>query len=373
VNRRPERPIVARITGMPGGARTCQGAPLAPMVSAVGRGKRVSSIRIRQKAAELTAPSTAGTGRGKRNDPIRGLLWVVLAMILLAGLGVCAKYVAQRGLHPLQIVFFRNFFCVVFMLPLLHFRGSALLRSDQISLYGVRVGISLISMAAWFHALALIPLGELTAISFLSPLFGTLGAIFLLGEVVRARRWAAVLVGFMGAMIILRPGGMAFGWGEVFALVSAMANGLVAPMVKQLTAKDDADKIVFITNLMLTPVSLVAALFVWEWPPLELWPLIVALGFFAWLGHITLVRGYASIDASLAMTFEFSRLPFAVGLAWLVFGETTDLWTWVGALIIFTSAVYITRREAKLRQAKGGEKIRDVTDPLCLTPVRMRF
>jgi drug/metabolite transporter (DMT)-like permease len=309
----------------------------------------------------------------KRNDPVRGLLWIVLAMALLAGLGACAKYLAQRGLDPMQIVFFRNFFCVFFMLPLLHWRGPELVTSDQISLYGVRVGLALIGMACWFHALALIPLGQLTAISFLSPLFGTLGAIILLGEVVRGRRWAALAVGFIGAMIIVRPGGMSFGVGQVSALISALSSGFVAPMVKQLTLRDDADKIVFITNLMLTPVSLIPALFVWQWPAAELWPVIIGLGFFAWVGHIALVRGYASTDASLAMTFEFSRLPFAVAVAWIIFGEVTDIWSWVGALIIISSAVYVTRREAQLRRNKGLDRIRDVSDPLCLTPVRLRF
>ena len=92
------------------------------------------------------------------------------------------------------------------LLPLLAWRGRSLLHSQQISLYGWRVAISLISMQAWFYALSLIPIGELTAISYLAPLFGTLGAVFLLGERVRWRRWAALLVGFAGAMVILRPG-----------------------------------------------------------------------------------------------------------------------------------------------------------------------
>ena len=114
------------------------------------------------------------------------------------------------------------------------------------------------------HALSLIPLGEVTAISFLAPLFGTLGAIFVLGEVVRWRRWAALVVGFGGAMIILRPSGASIGVGQLCAILSAMTMGLTAILVKQLTARDDPDKIVFLTNLLLTPLSLLPALFVWQ-------------------------------------------------------------------------------------------------------------
>ncbi len=310
---------------------------------------------------------------GKRSDPLRGLIWVVLAMALLAGLGACAKYISEHGIHPLQVVFFRNLFCVLLMLPVLHWRGASLMRSDQIELYGLRVGISLISMAAWFNALALMPFSQLTAISFLSPLFGTLGAVLLLGEVVRGRRWTALAVGFAGAMIILRPGAETLGVGQVLALIAALTSGLIAPMVKQLTARDDPDKIVFITNLMLTPVSLIPALFVWRWPSSDLWPVIIGMGFLAWVGHIALVRGYASTDSSLAQTFEFSRLPFAVAISWMIFGETTDLWSWVGASIIFGSAFYVTRREAQLARERRGVAVREVSDPLCLTPVPLRF
>jgi drug/metabolite transporter (DMT)-like permease len=150
-------------------------------------------------------------------------------------------------------------------------------------------------------------------------------------------------------MIILRPGGSPVGIGQLCAIVSAMLTGVTVVLIKQLTSRDDPDKIVFLTNLMLMPLSLVPALFVWNWPTLAMVPALLGMGFCAVVGHIALVRGYAATDASLAQTFEFSRLPFTVVIAYLAFGETIDLWTWIGALIIFAAAVYITRREAQLR------------------------
>jgi drug/metabolite transporter (DMT)-like permease len=155
-------------------------------------------------------------------------------------------------------------------------------------------------------------------------------------------------------MIILRPSGAAMGVGQLCALFSAVMAGLTAVLVKQLTACDDPDKIVFLTNALLLPLSLVPALFVWRWPTLEVLPALIGMGVCAVLGHVSVVRGYAATDASLAMTFEFSKLPFAVGIAYLAFGEVIDAWTWVGALIIFTSAVYITRREARLRAQRAS-------------------
>jgi drug/metabolite transporter (DMT)-like permease len=283
------------------------------------------------------------------SDPIAGVFWVTISMALLAGLAAFSRAAMNAGLHPFEVVFLRNLFAVIMLLPLLAWRGWSLAQSHQLGLYLWRVVISLFSMQAWFYALALIPIGEVTAISFLAPLFGTLGAIFLLGERVRIRRWSALLVGFIGAMIILRPAGASLGLGQLCAVLSAMSMGLTAILIKQLTAGDDPDKIVFLTNALLMPLSLVPALFVWTWPTPEVLPALVGMGVSAVLGHVALVRGYAATDASLAMTFEFSRLPFVVAIAYLAFGETIDVWTWIGALIIFASAVYITRRETRLK------------------------
>jgi drug/metabolite transporter (DMT)-like permease len=285
-----------------------------------------------------------------RNDPVAAVIWVTVAMALFAGLAVFARLAMNAGLHPFVVLFLRNVFAVLMLMPLLAWRGRSLFRSAQIGLYGLRVAISLFSMLTWFYAIAVVPIGEVTAISFLAPLFGTLSAIVLLGEKVRVRRWAALIVGFAGAMIILRPGSAPVGIGQACALASAMATGVIAVLIKQLTQRDDPDKIVFLTNIMLTPLSLVPALFVWRWPTAAMVPPLLGMGVCAVVGHIALVRGYAMTDASLAQTFEFSRLPFTVAIAYVVFSETIDMWTWIGALIIFASAIYITRREAQLRR-----------------------
>jgi drug/metabolite transporter (DMT)-like permease len=169
-------------------------------------------------------------------------------------------------------------------------------------------------------------------------------------------------------MIILRPAGSEFGFGQIAALVSAMSVGVIGPLVKQLTMADDADRIVFISNLVMTPLSLVPALFVWVWPPLDVWLQLMVLGLFAVLGHMTLVRGYAVTDASLAMTFKFSRLPFSVLVGYLAFGELIDGWTWVGAIIIFAAAAFVTHREARLARMRGAHA--ETPAPQSAAPVR---
>jgi drug/metabolite transporter (DMT)-like permease len=284
-----------------------------------------------------------------RNDPVTGALWVTFSMLTLTGLTVCAKALSMQGMHPFQVVFFRNLFAAVVFSPLLYYRGASLFETGQLGKYGWRCFVGLVSMLLWFYSLSVVSIGEVTAISYLTPLFGTLWAIIFLGEKVRARRWTALAVGFFGALVILRPGFSDVGFGHLIALLSCVSGGFSAILVKQLTARDDPNKIVFLTHLLLVPMSILPALVVWQWPPLSMLPLLFGMGFFATLGHISLVRGFSMMDASLALTFEFAKLPFAAFAAWIFFNETIDRWTWVGAFIIIGSATYIARREATLR------------------------
>ena len=126
---------------------------------------------------------------------------------------------------------------------------------------------------------------------------------------------------------------------------------MTAVLIKQLTARDDPDKIVFLTNIMLLPLSLVPALFVWRWPTLDMLPPLLGMGVCAVLGHVALVRGYAVADASLAQTFEFSRLPFTVGLGVPDFRRDDRPVDLARCADHLRSAVYITRREAQVARA----------------------
>lgn len=297
------------------------------------------------------------------SDPLRGAALVVLSMATLTGLTACAKELSIVGVHPFQVVFFRNLFAAIVFSPLLFYRGSSLFETGQLPTYGFRCAVALFSMLFWFYSLSQIPIGEVTAITFLTPLFGTLGAIVFLGERVRARRWTALAVGFAGALIILRPGISPLGVGHMAALMSTISGGISAILVKQLTQRDDPNKIVFLTHVFLAPMSLIPALFVWTWPPLSAVPLLLGMGIFATLGHTLLVRGYSVMDASLALTFEFAKLPFTAVVAYIFFAETIDRWTWLGAFIIIGSATYIARREATVRAEARAKRFSEAAEP----------
>jgi drug/metabolite transporter (DMT)-like permease len=275
---------------------------------------------------------------------------MILSCAVLAGLAAIGRYVTTSGVPPFQVVFLRVIFALITLLPLFLLHGRSFVRTDQWILYGVRALTGSIAMLTWFSALALISVGEVTAISFLAPVFATVGAALFLGEIVRIRRWAATLIGLAGALVILRPGIVEMSLGSWIAVGSAVAMGVSSVFIKRLADGDHPDKVVFLSSCLQAPLTFVPAVLVWQWPDPDLWPWLVAMGPIATLGHVTLTRAFAAAEASFTMTFDFARLPFAVAFGFAVFGEVIDLWTWIGAAIIFSASLFIAHREAQLKK-----------------------
>lgn len=294
------------------------------------------------------------------NRPLEGALWMIASCGFLAALSALGRHISQFDVDPMQIVFCRLLFAWMCMLPWLLHRGIGSIGTSQIKLYLVRAVFSMCAMSTWFYALALIPIGEVTALSFAAPLFTTVGAALFLGEVVRLRRWTATLIGFAGALIIIRPGLVEMSAGSWFALASAVFMGTSALIIKTLTKGDDPWTVVFISHLIMIPIALVPALFVWTWPTFEVWLFLMATGPVAVLGHLFLTKAFSVTDVSNVAAVDFSRLPFAVLIGWLAFGELTDIWTWVGALVIFASSFYIVRREQAMHKEPS---LQDKTAP----------
>lgn len=278
-------------------------------------------------------------------SPVRGAILGITATAFFAGMIGCIRQLAL-DLPPLEIVLFRNLFSFAFMLPWLAVAGVSVLRTQHHKLYLGRSTIGFISMCLWFTGVSYLPLNESTALSFTAPLFASVCAVVVLGEVIRLRRWTATLIGFLGTMIILRPGFAELTWPQAVILASAITSGINTVMVKQLTRTESPNAIVTYMTLYALPFSLIAASFVWVTPPLHTWPFILLLGLFATLGHLCLTRAFFCMDASSVVALDFFRLPFVALIAWFFFSESPDIWTWMGAAVIVASTVYITHREA---------------------------
>ena len=292
-------------------------------------------------------PKRAARAVTRLHNPVEGALWMLLSCALLAGVAALGRYATSAGVPALQVVFLRLLFALLIMLPLFAIRGRAFVRTNRLKAYVFRALIGLLAMTSWFSALSYIQVGELTAISFLTPIFATLIAALFLSERVLWQRWTSMVAGLTGTLIILRPGLIEIGPGIWFALAAALAMGVSMNLIKSLTASDDPDKIVFLSSALMTPLAMIPAMIVWVWPPLYVWPFLVALGPAAMLGQVTLTRAFAAADASFVAGFDFARLPFAVVYGWLAFGELIDFWTWFGAGLIFAASLICSRVEAR--------------------------
>jgi drug/metabolite transporter (DMT)-like permease len=256
------------------------------------------------------------------------------------------------GMHPFQIAFLRNVFALAFMLPWLVRHGRVGLRTQRLNMHLWRAAVGLVAMLTWFSAIAYLPLAEAVALNFTVPLFATAGAALFLGEAVRARRWTATAVGFLGVVVILRPGFTEFTPLMTLPVIAAGFMAVSTLLVKSLSRTEAPAAIVTYMNLLLTPLSLLPALFVWRWPTLTELALGVFIGLCAALAHNAFTRAFVQADASAVMPFDYTRLPFVAVVGYLLFAEVPDGWTWVGAAIIAGAAIYIAQRESRVARER---------------------
>ena len=282
-------------------------------------------------------------------------LWILLSGICAVMMNVLIR-VAAQAIHPFEVAFFRCLFGLVLVLPWVIRGGPALLRGRNAGFYLLRGAVGLVSMVTWFYGITVVPLATATAVNFTAPLFATIAAVLVLHEDVRLRRWSAVVIGFVGVLVIMRPGSERLDANLLILLLSAASAAMNNITVKFLARTEPPSRIVAMFMIYLTPLSLVPALFVWRWPDLSTLGALVGLGGLGTIAHFSVARALATADASACAPFEFARLPFAALIGFVWFGEVTDLWTWVGAAIIAGSSVYVAYREARLaRLARRGE------------------
>lgn len=282
-----------------------------------------------------------------RSQPLRAALLMLGSTVFFALMAVAIR-LASATLHTFEIAFFRNFFGLIAALPLLLRHGPDLLRTTQLPRYLFRCVIGAVSMMAGFWAIGHLPLAQAVALSYSTPIFVTIAAVIFLHEQVRARRWAAVALGFVGVMIIVRPGSDSFTAGSLVALTAAVLSGIVAIQIKQLSKVEPADRIVFYTTLLWVPMSLLPALTVWEWPQGIVWVWVVAAGFLGTGGHMLWTRALKLGDVSALTPISFMQLPIVAVAGWLLFQEPLDRWTALGAGVIFVANAYIAHRESQL-------------------------
>lgn len=211
---------------------------------------------------------------------------------LFASMHACVRYLSAE-LHPFEIAFFRNLFGIVLLLPLIVRSRFAVLKTNHLNWHVLRASINVFAMLLFFFALSITPLAVVQALSFTAPLFTTILAALVLREKVRLRRWAAILIGFAGVMIILRPGVQTIDPGAVLVLASAAIWATTMIVIKKLSHTDSAVTITAYVTLLLTPMSLVPALWYWIWPSGMQWLWLALAGVAGTLGQYCIAKAFA--------------------------------------------------------------------------------
>lgn len=280
---------------------------------------------------------------------LRGILWVALSGVVFALLNVFTLIPAQH-LNPYVMAFLRYLFGALFLVPVVLRLGlHRSFHTDRLGLHVTRGAIHTAGMMLWFVALPLTTLAEITALGFTGPIFVTIGAALFLAEDVRLRRWIAVFVGFGGAMIIIRPGFTDLHVGVICVLISTPIFSASNLISKALARTDSASTIVIWQNVIIVLCAAPFAIWFWQTPAWTdlLW--FLAAGLCGTLGHICQQRGYQLADITLLQPIGFLSLIWNTLLGYFLFFQQPDAWTFVGAAVIFGSAMYISHREAVRR------------------------
>jgi drug/metabolite transporter (DMT)-like permease len=308
------------------------------------------SVSIPARAAE---PATL---------PSRAIVLMIASACSFGVMAVLIRY-ASHSLHAFEIAFFRSLFGAIATLPLVMRHGIGSLRTNRFGFYVLRCAIGTVGMLAGFWAIAHLPLAQAIALSYSSPLFVTIGAVIFLGEIVRARRWSAVVAGFLGVLVIVRPGTDGFTAASLTALLAAASTGTVTISIKFLARSDPPDTIVLLTTWLWVPLSLPTALLVWQVPPSTLWPLLMAIGVLGTFGQYFWTHALRLADASTLAPFSYLQLIIVSALAWWLFDEALDRYTALGAAIVVGASLYIARREAQVARQHRVEAIAAKVEP----------
>ncbi len=277
----------------------------------------------------------------------RVAMLVVSAAGSLSAMHAIVRFLSP-SIHPFELAFFRSLFGFIVILPLLLRGGIDSVRTHQPRLQMLRGVVSIAAVMSWLYGLSMVTLAEATALSFTNVIFGSLAAIIFLREKMTMARGIAVFIGFVGVLVILRPGFVQMDIGVVCVLFSALCWGCSVVIVKQLGRTDAAVSIVAWVGIQLSILSLPFALSVWVWPTMEEWLWLSLLGTLATIGHLCMVQGLKLTDAMTIFPLDFTRLIWASLFGLFIFSEWPDVWTFVGAGIIVISGTFMLYREHRI-------------------------
>ena len=296
-----------------------------------------------------TAPTADRPAPSEPASPartLRGMAFMLISVVLLTTMNAGVRWISDR-IHPFEVAFFRSLFSLLVFVPVLVRHGLGPLRTARLFVHGLRGGLHVTAMLANYYALALVPFAMYTALTFTTQLFTPPLAALFLRETMRTRRIAALLFGFAGALAIVRPGFAEVTFGAALVLFGSVLVAGTNVVTKGLARTESSVAITLYIGLLLTPLSLPAALLVWTTPSWEELAYLAAIGITGGLGFWAFSQSLREADIVAVLPISFTSLLWAAIIGFLLFGEIPDIWIWTGGAMIFLANLYLAWRERR--------------------------
>ena len=281
---------------------------------------------------------------------MKAIVFNLLAWVMLPVMDGFAKYLSA-DLPILQITWARYFFTVVFTLPVMFFfYNKQLVWTDKPKLQFVRGIILLSANICFFYAISVISLAKALTLAFIAPLIVTAFSPIILGEKVGIRRWTAVIIGFIGSLVVIRPGFVELNLASFAALGTGVMYGFYLIITRKLSISDNPLLTLLLTGLVGLVIISSVIPFIWVKPTLNQWSMMAGIGVFACIGHLFLILSLKYADASKLAPFSYFEIITNIIIGYYFFNNFPDNWTFLGLFIIILSGIYISRREIAIRQ-----------------------
>ncbi|MEZ5861706.1 MAG: DMT family transporter [Geminicoccaceae bacterium] len=280
-----------------------------------------------------------------------GIFWMCLSAFGSSSMNGIVRE-ATTEMHAFEVAFFRNVFGLVALAPMMLKAGlRATLRTKRLHLHAARGLLNAVAMLSFFYAVTVTPLATIAALAFTAPLFAALLAIPFLGERPGWRRWAGLIVGFAGALLIIRPGFTDVGIGVLLILLSSLVWSGALIIIKILARTETSLTITTYAGLFLTPITGAAAWAFWIWPDATGWLMMIAIGILGSITQWSVAQAFHEADATVVLPFDFTKLIWASVIGYVFFGERPDPMTLVGGFVILASITYVAYREHEIRSS----------------------
>lgn len=278
-----------------------------------------------------------------------GIFWMCSSMLLFVCMDAATKYLIRS--YPIaEVIWVRFVFHLLFMAPLIASRLPVLARTRSPGFQILRGAMVLLTNVAILVALQFLPLAEVAVLGSISPLIVTALSVPLLGEKVGMRRWTGVAIGFVGVVLVVRPGGDLVHWAAIFPLLGSISYAINQISTRRLGRLDHPLTTAFYTAVVGLVGAGVIVPFLWVAPDMKGWLLMAAVGLLSLGGHILAARAFQAAPAAAVTPFNYSSLVWATGVGYVVFGDLPDGWTVAGATVIVASGLYVLDRQRKKRQ-----------------------